>query len=135
MTADPSSIAAPPAVPQLHQNMMAPAAEPPFLAELESVWGRPWGAYDEVGPLQRVLVRRPGDELGRIDAAAWDERAQALVDPDGMWYWTDRAAPDLELVAAQHADSSPRWSARGSRSSSPTQWVITSSSRSTFVIL
>lgn len=92
-----------PAVPDLHQSLMASAAEPPFLDELEAVWGRRWGAWDEVGKLQRVLVRTPGDELAQIDGGAWDERAQALVDPNGMWYWTDRTPPDLELVAEQHA--------------------------------
>src|SRR5215212_3793742 len=89
--------------PDLHQARMEPAAEPPFHDELESVWGRAWGAADEVGPLRRVLVRRPGDALARIRADAWDEEAQALVDPDGQWYWTDREPPDLERVAAQHA--------------------------------
>jgi N-dimethylarginine dimethylaminohydrolase len=92
-----------PVVPELHQTLMAPAAEPPFLDVLEHVWGRRWGAWDDVGRLERVLVRPPGDGLARIDAGAWDERAQALVDPNGMWYWTDREPPDLELVAEQHA--------------------------------
>src|SRR6202007_3016297 len=39
----------------------------------------------------------------RMDGAAWDEQAQALVDPNGMWYWTDREPPDLERVAEQHS--------------------------------
>ena len=85
-----------------HQTMMAPAAEPPFEDEVAEVWGEPWGASDEVGRLRKVLVRRPGDELERIDAAAWNEEAQALVDPDGGWYWTDRRPPDLERVGEQH---------------------------------
>jgi N-dimethylarginine dimethylaminohydrolase len=89
--------------PDLHQKRMAAAAEPPFHDELEAVWGERWGAWDEVGPLRRVLVRRPGDEFERIRADAWDEEAQALVDPDGGWYWTDRRPPDLDLVADQHA--------------------------------
>ncbi len=88
--------------PDLHQARMAPAAEPPFHDQLEAVWGRPWGASDEVGPLRRVLVRRPGDEFERISADAWDEEAQALVDPQGRWYWTDRTPPDLELIRSQH---------------------------------
>ncbi|MBV9166866.1 MAG: hypothetical protein JO321_12365 [Solirubrobacterales bacterium] len=92
-----------PTVPQLHQTLMETAAEPPFLDELEQVWGRRWGAWDEVGKLQSVLVRSPGNELAQIHGDAWDERAQALVDPNGMWYWTDREPPDLELVAEQHA--------------------------------
>jgi N-dimethylarginine dimethylaminohydrolase len=86
-----------------HQALMARAEEPPFEQELADVWGERWGAWDEVGPLRRVLVRRPGDELAQISADAYDERAGALVDPAGGWYWTGREAPDLELVASQHA--------------------------------
>jgi N-dimethylarginine dimethylaminohydrolase len=82
---------------------MASAAEPPFHDELAEVWGARWGAADEVGPLRRVLVRRPGDELSVVRADAWDEEAQALVDPGGGWYWTDRRPPDLGLVHRQHA--------------------------------
>ena len=90
------------APPQAHQAAMASAAEPPFHEELAEVWGARWGAADEVGPLRRVLVRRPGDELRAIREDAWDERMGALVDPDGRWYWTDRRPPDLDLVAEQH---------------------------------
>jgi N-dimethylarginine dimethylaminohydrolase len=86
----------------LHQTRLESAAEPPFHSELTAVWGGEWGAWDEVGPLRRVLVRRPGDELAAVRADAWDEEAQALVDPDGAWYWTDRTPPDLGLVRAQH---------------------------------
>lgn len=82
---------------------MESAAEPPFHDELTAVWGAEWGASDEVGRLRRVLVRRPGDELAAVRGDAWDEEAQALVDPDGRWYWTDRTPPDLDLVRAQHA--------------------------------
>jgi N-dimethylarginine dimethylaminohydrolase len=89
--------------PDLHQTRMESAAEPPFHDELTAVWGAEWGAADEVGPLRRVLMRRPGDELSAVRADAWDEEAQALVDPGGRWYWTDRAPPDLALVHAQHA--------------------------------
>jgi N-dimethylarginine dimethylaminohydrolase len=89
--------------PDLHQTRLEPAAEPPFHDELAAVWGEEWGASDEVGRLRRVLMRRPGDELEAVRADAWDEEAQALVDPDGRWYWTDREPPDLELVRTQHA--------------------------------
>ena len=88
--------------PDLHQTRMASATHPPFHDELAAVWGERWGAWDEVGPLRKVLVRRPGDEFAQIRGDAWDEEAQALVDPDGQWYWTDREPPDLEKVAAQH---------------------------------
>lgn len=89
-------------MPDLHQTRMATAAEPPFHAEIERVWGRPWGAHDEVGRLRRVLVRPPGPALHRIRADAWDPDLQALVDPDGGWYWTRREPPDRERAAAQH---------------------------------
>lgn len=86
-----------------HQKAMETAATPPFVDELEKVWGDRWGAWDEVGRLRRVLVRQPGDELSVIDADAWSEEAEALVDPAGQWYWTDRQPPDLDRVADQHA--------------------------------
>lgn len=88
-----------------YQVLCPPVPEPPFEdpAELERVWGARWGSHDEVGRLRSVLMRRPGGELAQIRADAWDEGAQALVDPAGGWYWTDRAAPDLDLVRAQHA--------------------------------
>jgi N-dimethylarginine dimethylaminohydrolase len=86
----------------LHQTLMEPAAEPPFHDELEEVWGARWGAHDEVGVLRRVLVRAPGTALARVREDAWDDRAAALVDPGGRWYWTDRVPPDLGRVAAQH---------------------------------
>ncbi len=89
--------------PDLHQTRLESAAEPPFHDELAAVWGAEWGAADEVGPLRKVFMRRPGGELAAVRADAWDEEAQALVDPGGRWYWTDRRPPDLDLVAAQHA--------------------------------
>ena len=82
---------------------METAATPSFVDELAEVWGDRWGAWDEVGRLRRVLVRRPGDELAVIDAGAWNEEAEALVDPAGQWYWTDRQPPDMTRVADQHA--------------------------------
>jgi len=88
--------------PDAHQAAMEGAAEPPFHEELEAVWGAAFGAHDEVGPLRRAMVRRPGEELAAIRADAWDEELGALVDPGGRWYWTDRHPPDLERVAAQH---------------------------------
>jgi N-dimethylarginine dimethylaminohydrolase len=89
--------------PDLHQTRLESAAEPPFHDELTAVWGAEWGASDEVGRLRRVLMRRPGDELAAVRADAWDEESQALVDPDGRWYWTDRTPPDLDKLHAQHA--------------------------------
>ena len=88
---------------ELHQTRMATAAEPPFHDEVEAVWGRPWGAADEVGRLRSVLVRPPGPALERIRADAWDADLGALVDPDGGWYWTRREPPDVARAEAQHA--------------------------------
>lgn len=79
--------------------------EPPFedSGEQEHVWGRMWGSFDEVGPLRMVLVRRPGREWERVRADCWNDRAKALVDPDGMWYWLSRDRPDLDRVRDEHA--------------------------------
>ena len=88
---------------ELHQTRMATAAEPPFHDEVEAVWGRPWGASDEVGRLRTVLVRPPGPMLDRIRADAWDPELEALVDPEGGWYWTRREPPDVARAAEQHA--------------------------------
>ena len=85
------------------QRRMETAAHPPFEDEREAVWGAAWGARTDAGRLRRVLVRPPGDELARIDAAAYDPAADALVDPDGRWYWLGRTPPDVALVHAQHA--------------------------------
>jgi N-dimethylarginine dimethylaminohydrolase len=89
---------------QFFQMLCPPVAEPGFHdpGELERVWGSRWGSHDEVGQLRDVLMRRPGSELAQIRADAWDEGTQALVDPNGGWYWTSREPPDLDLVAEQH---------------------------------
>ena len=89
---------------EYHQVLCPPVPEPGFHdpGELERVWGAQWGSHDEVGVLHDVLMRRPGEELAQITADAWDESAQALVDPAGGWYWTDPAPPDLDVVADQH---------------------------------
>jgi N-dimethylarginine dimethylaminohydrolase len=84
------------------QERMLPAAEPSFLDDLEQSWGARWGASDEIGALRRVVVRRPGSEFAAIDPEAWDEEIGALIDPDGMWYWTEREPPRLEVIQAQH---------------------------------
>lgn len=86
----------------LHQTRMATASQPPFHDEVEAVWGRPWGAHDEVGELKVALVRPPGPALDRIRADAWDPDMEALVDPDGGWYWTRREPPDIDRAAEQH---------------------------------
>ncbi len=87
-----------------HQSLFPPQPEPPFenAEELERVWGARWGANSEVGRLRAVLMRRPGPELERIRADAWDASIGALVDADEGWYWESEEPPDLALVAEQY---------------------------------
>lgn len=91
--------------PGYYLELVRHAAEPAFETAHEQVayWGREWGAQDEVGPLEVVLMRRPRDEWRVVREDCWDERAQALVDPDGTWYWDARTGPNLDRVHAQHA--------------------------------
>jgi N-dimethylarginine dimethylaminohydrolase len=84
------------------QERMRQAVEPPFRLDLEASWGAAWGAADETSPLRRVVVRRPGSEYEVIDPARWDPDVGALVDPDGMWYWTDERPPDITVLQAEH---------------------------------
>ncbi len=93
--------AAPP--PGSHQLLTPPAPEPPFDAELAQVWGEQWGASDEVGRLRKVLVRAPGPALEAIAPQHYRPELDALVDPDGNWYYTGGDAPDLARFHAQHA--------------------------------
>lgn len=93
------------ATPAYHHSLFPPEPGPAYDApgQVERVWGRAWGAADEVGRLRHVLVRPPGDELDQIRADAWDPAAEALVDPDRRWYWTSPEAPDVDRVREQHA--------------------------------
>jgi N-dimethylarginine dimethylaminohydrolase len=85
-------------------RLMGPEATPAFCSrdELESVWGRRWGAADEVGTLRSVLMRRPSRGLGLVAEDAYDAELDALVDPARRWYWTGRDAPDVSLLDAQY---------------------------------
>jgi N-dimethylarginine dimethylaminohydrolase len=87
-----------------HQALFPPEAEPAFddVLELEAVWGADWGSADEVSELRAVLLRRPGRELDQIRADAWDPAVQALVDPDGGWYWTSERPPEPAVVAEEY---------------------------------
>ncbi|WP_144793592.1 dimethylarginine dimethylaminohydrolase family protein [Microbacterium paludicola] len=84
--------------------LMGPEGAPGFLdhRELETAWGRRWGAADEVSRLRSVLMRRPATGLAAVDPAAYSPELDALVDPDRRWYWTGKDAPDLDRVAAEH---------------------------------
>jgi N-dimethylarginine dimethylaminohydrolase len=84
--------------------LLGPEALPAFgeTAELESTWGRRWGAADEVGTLRSVMMRRPSRGLKKVRADAYSEELGALVDPDLRWYWTGRDEPQMDLVDAQY---------------------------------
>ncbi len=89
---------------QYVQTLCPPTPSPAFETpeEMQRVWGENWGAADEVGPLRVVLMRRPAEEMRRVRADCWDERAQALVDLEGGWYWLDREPPDITRMQDQH---------------------------------
>ena len=103
-----------------------PFADP---AEQERVWGREWGAADEVGRLRMVLVRRPARRVRRpCGPTAGTSDAQALVDPDGALVLgvKDAARPGAgatrstpALVAALEAEGVEvvRWTATCPRTS------------------
>jgi len=77
-----------------------PAFESPEMQRL--VWGREWGCPNDVGTLRVVLLHRPGDELGIVDTAKWDEEILAYADREAGWYWRGRQGPDLPAMQAQH---------------------------------
>ena len=65
------------------------------------VWGRRWGAYNDIGPLQMVLVHRPGPEMSLMTAAHYDPEIEALIDDEAQWYWRRDTPPDLQKNAAR----------------------------------
>lgn len=85
-------------------GLMGPEALPAFheIGELESTWGRRWGAADEVSRLRAVLMRRPSRGLSAIRGDAYDSDMDAFVDPERRWYWTGSDLPDLDLVDSQY---------------------------------
>ena len=84
----------------VYQVAMEGVVELLFHEELVDVWGAVFGAYDEVGLLRRAMVRMFGVEFEVISEDVWDVDFGAFVDLGGRWYWTDRHAPDLDLVVA-----------------------------------
>jgi N-dimethylarginine dimethylaminohydrolase len=80
-------------------------ALPPFhdAVELTDVWGRPWGAADDVSPLRTVLMRRPGTEFEAMTGGRYDEDLGLIVDPEHRWYWVGAEEPRPARVLAQHA--------------------------------
>ena len=86
------------------QSLFPASPEPPFheAASLQRDWDADWGCDDDVSPLRTVLVRRPGSEWNGVRADCWDEDAQALVDPDRLWFWESRELPDPARMGAEH---------------------------------
>ena len=74
---------------------------PPFddPRELTAVWGRPWGASDEISRLKVVLMRRPGVEFEAMTNGRFDEELGLLMDPAGHWYWRRHRAAELGASA------------------------------------
>ncbi|HMK92204.1 MAG TPA: arginine deiminase family protein [Thermoleophilia bacterium] len=85
---------------RIYPSQALPGFDDP--AELASVWGRRWGAVDDVSPLRVVLMRRPGPEFDAMTGGVFDERAGLVVDPHGRWYWNGDQ-PDVARVREQHA--------------------------------
>jgi len=55
--------------------------------EVETYWGRRWGATSEIGKLRTVLMHRPGDELKAIDDST-------------RWLWVGK--PDIPKAQREH---------------------------------
>jgi N-dimethylarginine dimethylaminohydrolase len=81
-----------------------PQAEPPFEAEAMQVrvWGRPWGVFDDVGPLKMVLVHRPDEALLQWTPEKFDPTLEAFIDRPAQRYWRGQRPPDLGKMQAEH---------------------------------
>lgn len=88
----------------MFHRLMGPEGAPGFLetGELEGTWGRRWGAADEVSRLRMVMMRRPAACLSELTTDMYDVSMDALVAPNGRGYWTGSAAPDMDLIVAEH---------------------------------
>jgi N-dimethylarginine dimethylaminohydrolase len=66
------------------------------------VWGRRWGAYNDIGPLKMVLVHRPGPEISIMTAEHYDPVVDACIDDGAQWYWQSDTPPDLQKMQREH---------------------------------
>jgi len=99
-------------------ELLRPEPEPPFQSpsELKMLWGEPWGAADDVGPLKVVLMRRPGREFeGLADPSCWRPELDMYFEPKRGVYWHGATPPDMTLVAAQHQGLADALDAEGVR--------------------
>ncbi|GAA2000702.1 dimethylarginine dimethylaminohydrolase family protein [Microbacterium ulmi] len=88
----------------LFHRLMGPEGVPAFLdhSEIESTWGRRWGAADEVSRLRTVLMRRPSACLGDFTPDMYDPAVDAFVAPNAGGYWTGSELPDVDRIRAEH---------------------------------
>jgi N-dimethylarginine dimethylaminohydrolase len=87
----------------LFHEILGPKPSPGFSedGQLERVWGARWGASDEVGKLEVVMVRRPSKalrEVAELGEAAYRADLNAYLDPNLGWYWAGHELPDLETL-------------------------------------
>lgn len=70
------------------------------------VWKNNWGVYDAVGQIDKILVHRPGAEIGRLVDADYDQEAGALIIKDEydrvISYCKGVEPPNLSLMQKQH---------------------------------
>lgn len=83
---------------------IVPKSHPAFedAEEQERVWGRRWGACDDIGALRMVMVHRPGAEVQRMSEDHYDPAIDALIDDDEQWYFRSDKAPDLDRMRKEH---------------------------------
>ena len=66
------------------------------------VWGRRWGAHNDVGSLKMALVHRPGEEITRVTSDKYDPRIDSIIDDGEQWYWRRKDPPDLIKMQNEH---------------------------------
>lgn len=78
--------------------------EPAFESEAQQdlVWGRRWGCNSDVGRLRVVLMHRPGEEMGVVEALPRIPELGAYGDPESGAYWRGEVRPTLAEQQAQH---------------------------------
>lgn len=66
------------------------------------VWGKPWGVYNDVGPMKMVLVHRPGEEILIMSVDKYDPSIEAFISDEEQWYWRGEEPPNLVKMQAEH---------------------------------
>ncbi len=83
---------------------IVPKAQPAFEdpAMLRRVWGREWGARNDVGTIKAILLHRPGREMSVMTPDRYDSELDALIDDANQWYFRSEKGPDLAAMQAEH---------------------------------